>query len=511
MSNKEILLVVDVFSNEKDIDKEIVFHAIESALEVSAIKRHAFPVKARVEIDRVSGDYETFRRWEVVEPDNEIDGDVAFPSWQILLEAAQLDNPDIEVGEFIEEEIESAQFCRIAAQTAKQVIIQKVREAERKKIVDAYEDRVGELITGVVKRIEKGSLYLDLGGHVEAYISKEDMIPRESIRTGDRIRGYLKEVRLEARGPQLFVSRTDPELLTALFRLEVPEVGEGLIEVLAAARDPGSRAKIAVKSHDPRLDPVGACVGMRGSRVQAVTNELSGERVDIILWNENEAQFVINAMSPAEIESIVVDEDKHSMDVAVATESLSQAIGRGGQNVRLATELTGWELNVLDSTKAEENADAKTDITKQLFMTQLKVDDDIASILEEVGFNTVEEIAYVPTDEMLAIDGFDLELVELLKERAKDALLINAITSEEKIETAEPATDLLNMQGMDKKLAYEMASEGIITMNDLADQAVDDLLGFTGMDESRAGKLIMKAREPWFATEQSEEVGGENE
>ncbi len=511
MSNKEILLVVDVFSNEKDIDKEIVFHAIESALEVSAIKRHAFPIKARVEIDRASGDYETFRRWEVVEPNDNIDGDVAFPSWQILLEAAQLDSPDIEIGAFVEEEIESAQFCRIAAQTAKQVIIQKVREAERKKIVDAYEDRVGELITGVVKRIEKGSLYLDLGGHVEAYISKEDMIPRESVRTGDRIRGYLKEVRSEPRGPQLFVSRTASELLTVLFRLEVPEVGEGVIEVLAAARDPGSRAKIAVKSHDPRLDPVGACVGMRGSRVQAVTNELSGERVDIILWNENEAQFVINAMSPAEIESIVVDEDKHSMDVAVATESLSQAIGRGGQNVRLATELTGWELNVLDSAKVEEDAGAEIDITKQLFITQLKVDDDIAFILAEEGFKTIEEIAYVPTDEMLGIDGFDLELVDLLKERAKDALLINAITSEEKIETAEPADDLLNMQGMDKKLAYEMASKGIITMNDLADQAVDDLLGFTGMNESRAGTLIMKAREPWFATEQSEEVGGENE
>ncbi|MCK5727740.1 MAG: transcription termination/antitermination protein NusA [Methylococcales bacterium] len=504
MSNKEILLVVDVFSNERDIEKGIIFQAIESALEVSVIKRHSFPIKARVSIDRSTGEYETFRRWEVVDVNPDVDGDVAFPSWQILLEAAQLETPDIEVGDFVEEITESAEFCRIAAQTAKQVIIQKVREAERLKIVEIYQDRVGELIAGVVKRIEKGNIYLDLGGHVEAFIAKEDMIPRESVRTGDRIRGYLQEVRSEQRGPQLFISRTAPELLIALFHLEVPEVGEGLIEVLAAARDPGSRAKIAVKSHDPRLDPVGACVGMRGSRVQAVTNELAGERVDIILWNENEAQFVINAMSPAEIQSIVVDEDKHSMDVAVATESLSQAIGRGGQNVRLAIELTGWELNILDATEAEENAEVEIEHTRQIFMEQLDVDEDIATILAEVGFNTVEEIAYVPTNDMLDIEGFDLELVEILKERAKNALLINAITSEEKIETAEPSDDLLNMEGMDKELAFEMASEGIVTMEDLADQAIDDLMNFTKMDESRAGKLIMKAREPWFAMEQGE-------
>lgn len=504
MANKEILLVVDVFSNEKDIDKEIVFQAIESALEASAVKRHEIPIKARVAINRQTGDYETFRRWEVVEPNDEIDGDVEYPGWQVLLEVARLDNPDIEVGDYVEEQIESAQFCRIAAQTAKQVIIQKVREAERSKIVEAYESRVGELITGIVKRIEKGSVYLDLGGHVEAYISREDMIPKESVRIGDRIRGYLKAVRSEPRGPQLFVSRTVPELLIALFRLEVPEVGEGMIEVLGAARDPGSRAKIAVKSNDPRLDPVGACVGMRGSRVQTVSNELSGERVDIILWNENEAQFVINAMSPAEIQSIVVDEDKHSMDVAVATESLSQAIGRGGQNVRLATELTGWELNVLDAAKVEEDADAEIDKIKQIFIEELDVDDEIAGILAEVGFNSVEEIAYVPTDEMLEIEEFDEELVDVLKKRAKDALLISAIASEEKIETAEPAEDLLNMEGMDEKLAHEMASEGIVTMDDLAEQAVDDLLNFTGMDEERAAALIMKAREPWFAAEQSE-------
>jgi N utilization substance protein A len=504
MANKEILLVVEVFSNEKEIEKEVVFQAIESALETATIKRHVNQIKARVAIDRKTGDYKTFRQWDVVDANPQIDGDVEFPTTQILLEVARLDNPTVQVGNIIEEEIDSVDFGRIAAQTAKQVIIHKVREAERKKIVDAYKSRVGELVTGIVKRIEKGSVYLDLGGHIEAYIAKEDMIPREPVRIGDRIRGYLKDVRLEARGPQLFVSRTAPELLIALFRLEVPEVGEGMISVMGAARDPGSRAKLAVKSNDPRLDPVGACVGMRGSRVQSVTNELAGERVDIILWNPSEAQFVINAMSPAEIQSIVVDEDKHSMDLAVSSDNLSQAIGRGGQNVRLATQLTGWELNVIDASKAEKNAEAEVDKVKQLFIDQLGVDDDIALILAEVGFNSVEEIAYVPVSEMLEIEGFDEPLVNELRSRAKDALLINAIAAEEKIETAQPAQSLLDMEGMDHDLAYSLASQGIVTMEDLADQSVDDLLDISGMSEERAKTLIMKAREPWFAQAKSE-------
>ncbi len=504
MANKEILLVAEVFANEKDIDKEIIFQALESALEAATIKRHENKIKARVAIDRKTGDYETFRRWEVVEPNDEIDGDVEFPESQVLLEVAQLDNPDIQVGDFVEEKIDSVAFCRIAAQTAKQVIIQKVREAERKKIVDAYKDKVGELITGVVKRLEKGNVYLDLGGNVEAFIPREEMIPREPVRMGDRIRGYLKEVRSEVRGPQLFVSRTAPELLVALFKLEVPEVGEGMIEIKAAARDPGSRAKIAVKSHDPRLDPVGACVGMRGARVQAVSNELAGERVDIILWDENEAQFVINAMAPAEIESIVVDEDKHSMDVAVATDSLSQAIGRGGQNVRLASELTGWELNVLDAQLAEEQQDEVVSKIRQAFIDQLDVDEEIADVLVEVGLTNIEEIAYIPVDEMLEIEGFDEELVEELRSRAKDALLIQALASEEKIEVAEPADDLLEMEGMDEELAHKMAAKGILTMEDLAEQAVDDLLDISGMTEEKAAQLIMKAREPWFADSQGE-------
>ncbi|MFI3190520.1 transcription termination/antitermination protein NusA [Crenothrix sp. D3] len=499
MANKEILLVVEVFSNEKEIEKEIVFQAIESALESATIKRHVNQIKARVAIDRKTGDYKTFRQWDVVDANPEIDGDVELPTMQVLLEVARFEDANVQIGDVIEEEIDSVDFGRISAQTAKQVIIHKVREAERKKIVDAYQSRVGELVTGVVKRIEKGSIYMDLGGHIEAYIAKEDMIPREPVRIGDRIRGYLKEVRLEARGPQLFVSRTAPELLIALFRLEVPEVGEGMISVIGAARDPGSRAKLAVRSNDPRLDPVGACVGMRGSRVQSVTNELAGERVDIILWNPSEAQFVINAMSPAEIQSIVVDEDKHSMDLAVSSENLSQAIGRGGQNVRLASQLTGWELNVIDASKAEQNAEAEVGKVKQLFIDQLGVDEDIALILAEVGFNSVEEIAYVPVSEMLEIEGFDEDLVNELRSRAKDALLINAIAAEEKIETAQPAQSLLEMDGMDHDLAYSLASQGIVTMEDLADQAVDDLLGISGLSEERAKTLIMKAREPWFA------------
>jgi N utilization substance protein A len=499
MANKEILLVAEVFSNEKDIDKEIVFEAIESALEAATIKRHTNQIKVRVTIDRKTGDYETYRQWDVVDVNPEIDGDVEFPSSQILLEAAQIEDKDIQVGDVIEEEIESVDFGRIAAQTAKQVIIHKVREAERKKIVEAYSSRIGELITGIVKRIEKGCVFLDLGGHVEGYIGKEDMIPREAIRNGDRIRGYLKDVRSEPRGPQLFISRTAPELLVALFRLEVPEINEGLITIMGAARDPGSRAKIAVKGNDPRLDPVGACVGMRGSRVQSVTNELAGEKVDIILWNPSEAQYVINAMAPAEIQSIVVDEDKHSMDLAVSSENLSQAIGRGGQNVRLASQLTGWELNVLDATKAEEKSEAEAATIKQLFVEQLDVDDDIAMVLVDEGFNTVEEIAYVPISEMLAIEGFDEDLVNELRSRAKDALLIKAIADEEKIDSVEPAEDLLGMEGMDNDLAYAMVSLGIVTMEDLAEQSVDDLLGLEGMTEERAGQLILKAREPWFA------------
>lgn len=498
MESKEILYVVEAFSNEKDIEKEIVFEAVEAALEVATVKKHGGEIAARVEIDRNDGSYETFRRWQVVEPNDEIEGGLEYPDREIFLDEAKKQQSDIELEDFIEEPIASVEFGRISAQAAKQVMVQKIREAERKKVVEAYQDRIGELVTGIVKRVERGNVYLDLGGIAEALISRDEMIAREPVRTGDRIRGYLKEVRSEQRGPQLFVSRTAPELLVALFKLEVPEVGEGLIEIMGAARDPGARAKIAVKSNDPRLDPIGACVGMRGSRVQAVSNELAGERVDIILWDGNEAQFVINAMSPAEVTSIVVDEDKHSMNVAVSDDNLSQAIGRGGQNVRLATELTGWELNVMSATEAEEKSEEEAGALVGLFMKELDVDEDVAVILVQEGFSTVEELVYVPLQEMLQIEEFDEGIVEELRSRAKDILLIRAIASEEKLDTAEPAKDLLEMDGMTKELAFQLAGAGIGTMEELAEQSVDELLEIKNINEERAAELIMTARKPWF-------------
>jgi N utilization substance protein A len=502
--NKEILLVVDAVSNEKGVDKEIIFEAIEAALASATRKKHGGDIEVRVQIDRTTGDYETFRRWQAVQPE---EGEaLENPLAEITLDAAREVDPDIELGGYIEDEIESIEFGRIAAQTAKQVIVQKVREAERAKVVEAYQDRIGELITAVVKRVDRSGIILDLGGNAEALVSKHDMIPKEIVRTGDRLRGYLYDVRSEPRGPQLFVSRTCPELLIELFKLEVPEVGEGLIEIKGAARDPGLRAKIAVLTKDPRIDPVGACVGMRGSRVQAVSNELGGERVDIILWDENPAQFVINAMSPADVVSIVMDEESHSMDVAVQEENLSQAIGRGGQNVRLAGQLTGWELNVMSEEQAAEKTESEARSFIEQFMEQLDVDEEVAAILVQEGFTSIDEIAYVPLNEMLGIEEFDEDIVNELRERAKDALLTRAIAKEEVLSDAEPAEDLLNMEGMDNALAYKLAARGVVTMEDLAELAIDDLMEIEGMDEERAAKLIMTARAPWF-----EEAGAENE
>ncbi len=498
--DKEILLVVDVVSNEKDVEKEIIFQAIEAALASATRKKHGGEIDVRVAIDRKTGSYVSFRRWEVLEEPDEEEG--MNPESQILLEEARKQNPEIQVGDYIEEPMESIEFGRIAAQTAKQVIVQKVREAERAKVVEAYQDRKGDLVTGVVKRVDRGNVILDLGGNAEAIILREEMIPRESVRTGDRVRGYLYDVRSEARGPQLFISRSRPELLVELFKLEVPEVGEGLIEIVGAARDPGLRAKIAVKTNDGRIDPVGACVGMRGSRVQAVSNELNSERVDIILWNDNPAQFVINAMSPAEVVSIVVDEDSHSMTVAVSEENLSQAIGRGGQNVRLASELTGWELNVMNEEDAASQSEAEMREFVENFMEQLDVDEEVATILVQEGFSTLDEVAYVPIGEMLEIEEFDHEIVDALRERAKEVLLTRAIAKEEAFSGGEPAEDLLNMEGMDRELAYELADRDVKTMEDLAEQSVDELMEIEGMDEERAARLIMTARAPWFADEQ---------
>lgn len=496
MNSKEILMVADAVSNEKGLDKETIFGAIEAALATASKKLSDKEISVRVSIDRATGEYETFRTWEVFEDDSE---DFEDPDTQIKLTYALKKNPDIKVGEFIEEAMESTEFGRIAAQAAKQVIVQKVRDAERAHVVDAFQGRIGELVMGVVKRLDKGNIIMDLGENVEALVPREDMIPREAVRPGDRVRGYLKDVRSEMRGPQLFVSRTAPELLIELFKLEIPEVGEGLIDILAAARDPGSRAKIAVRSNDARIDPVGACVGMRGSRVRAVSNELADERVDIILWDDNPAQFVINAMSPAEVVSIVMDEEKHSMDIAVEEEQLSQAIGRGGQNVRLASELTGWTINVMSDEQLAEKGEEEGKAALELFMKQLDVDEEFAGILVQEGFTSIEEIAYVPLEEMLAIEEFDEDIVTELRNRSKDVLLTKALVQEEVLDEKKPAEDLLAMDGMDQHLAFVLASRDVITMEDLAEQSVDELIDIEDMDEERAGKLIMTARAPWFA------------
>ena len=496
--NKDILYVADAVSNEKGVDKEIIFEAIEAALATATRKKYNKDIEVRVDIDRETGDYETFRRWLVVEDSGE---GLENPLAEITLEAAAIDEPDIQPGEYIEEQIESVEFGRIAAQTAKQVIVQKVREAERARVIEAFQGREGELVMGTVKRVERGNVYLDLGDNVEAFIPREEMIPREAVRSGDRLRGYLKEVRAETRGPQLFVSRTAPEFLVELFKLEVPEVDQGLLRIIGGARDAGSRAKISVESQDARLDPVGACVGMRGSRVQSVSNELAGERVDIILWDENPAQFVINAMSPAEVTSIVVDEDSHSMNIAVEEDKLAMAIGRGGQNVRLASELTGWELNVMTEKEAEDRSEEENQKLLAEFKEKLDVDEEVAGILVAEGFSTIEEVAYVPEAELNSIEEFDADMVNELRNRARDYLLTQAIMQEEVLEDRPPAEDLLQMEGMDEGTAIQMAAKGICTMEDLAEQSVDELMEVDGMDEKRASALIMKAREPWFAAE----------
>jgi len=491
---KEILLVADAVSNEKGVDKELIFQAIESALAMATKKRFDEDSTIEVLINRQTGDYETFRIWDVVADDV-----MAELGTQLYLEEVREKDSAAVVGEIYREKIENADFGRIAAQTAKQVIVQKVREAERAQMVDEYRDRMGELISGTVKKVTRDSIIIDLGNNAEGLLPRDQLIGREIFRMGDRIRALLLEVRNENRGPQLFLSRSCPEMLVELFKIEVPEIAEEIIEIKGAARDPGLRAKIAVKTNDGRIDPVGACVGMRGSRVQAVSNELGNERVDIVLWDDNPAQFVINAMSPAEIESIVVDEDAGSMDLAVNEDNLAMAIGRGGQNVRLACDLTGWNINVMSVADWQAKQQAESGSFIQIFMNALDVDEDVAAVLVEEGFTSLEEVAYVPLEEMLAIEGFDEDIAEELRARAKDALLTQALASEERLEGVAPAEDLLNMEGMDQALAISLAGRGIITMEDLAEQSVDDLLGLEGVDATRAAALIMKAREPWFA------------
>ena len=491
--NKEILMVVDAVSNEKGVDKEIIFEALEAALASATRKRYGEGFDVRVAINRKTGNYDTYRRWKVFADDS---NELEFPDRELRMDdAVDVDKAAVPGG-YVEESIESVEFGRIAAQTAKQVIVQKVREAERNHVIDQFKDRMGTMVSGIVKRVDRNGITVDLGSNAEGFIPREHMIPREPVRAQDRIKAFLKGVRTEQRGPQLGLTRTDPEFLIELFKLEVPEVGQGLIEIIGAARDPGIRAKISVRSKDQRIDPVGACVGMRGARVQAVSNEIAGERVDIIPFDENPAQFVINAMQPAEVVSIVVDEDAHSMDVAVAEEKLSQAIGRGGQNIRLASELTGWNLNIMTTDAAEKKSESESRKLVELFMKQLDVDEDVAGILVQEGFSTIEEVAYVPASELSSIEEFDEDIIKELRNRARDVLLTQAIATEEN--TKEPAEDLLQVDGMSEELAAQLAERGICTRDDLAEQAVDDLLVIDGLDKQQAGDLIMAARKHWF-------------
>lgn len=489
--SREILLVVDVMSREKNVSKDVIFSALELALASATKKRFHEDVDVRVDLDRDTGEYSSVRLWHVV-PDDAVE----FPERQIGLTDAKARDPEVELDGYIEEPLEPVEFGRIGAQAAKQVILQKIREAEREQILNDFLERKEYLVTGTIKRMERGNAIIE-SGRIEALLPRDQMIPKENLRIGDRVRAYLSRVDRAGRGPQLILSRIAPEFLVKLFELEVPEIEDGLLEIKAAARDPGVRAKIAVKSNDQRIDPIGTCVGMRGSRVQAVTSELAGERVDIILWSPEPAQFVINALAPAEISSIVVDEEKHSMDVVVEEEQLAQAIGRLGQNVRLASDLTGWTLNIMTEEEADQKNQEESSAIISQFMQKLDVDEEVAGILVQEGFGTLEEVAYVPLSEMLEIESFDEDTVNELRSRARNALLTEAIASEEKMEA--PSAELLAMEGMDDEIARALASKGVVTMDDLADLAVDDLVEMTGMDSERAKELIMTARAPWFA------------
>src|SRR5229473_821388 len=494
--SRDLLLLVDALSREKNVAKDTVFLALEMALASATKKRFKDEVDVRVEIDRETGEYHAFRRWTVV-PDEEHEE----PAHQIAITDAVEENPEAVLGDVIEEPLEPETFGRIGAQAAKQVILQKIRDAEREQILNDFLERGESLVTGTVKRAERGNLIVE-SGRVEALLPRDQLIPKENLRVGDRVRAYIAKIDRQARGPQLILSRIAPEFLVKLFELEVPEIEEGLLEIKAAARDPGLRAKIAVKSNDPRIDPVGTCVGMRGSRVQAVTQELAGERVDITLWSPDPAQFVINALAPAEVSKITVDEESHSMDVVVDEENLAQAIGRNGQNVRLASELSGWELNIMTEEASQKKNEEESATIRKLFMERLDVDEEVAGILIQEGFTTLEEVAYVPINEMLEIESFDEETVNELRRRARNALLTEAIKSEETVEHA--AEDLQNMEGMDNPTARLLASKGITTMDALADLDTEELTEMTGMEAERASKLIMTAREPWFKEPQAQ-------
>lgn len=490
--SKELLLVAEALSNERGVSKDVIILAIQAALESATRKILGMDIGVRIKIDSKTGEYETYRYWDVVNED-----ELEYPDHQMTLDQAKERNPSVAPGDRIEEIIPSIEFGRIEAQTARQVIMQKVREAERELVIDQFRTKLGQLVYGSVKKVTRDNIIIDLGGKAEAFLPRSEMLPHEMFRPNDRVRAYLYEITPQARGPQLFVSRTRNEMLVELFRIEVPEIGENIIDIKAAARDPGNRAKIAVKTNDGRIDPIGACVGMRGARVQAVSSELGGERVDIILWDDNPAQLVINAMAPADITSIVVDEDTHTMDLAVTKEQLSQAIGRNGQNVRLASQLTGWTLNVMTAEEFESKNQEESSKIVNLFTNTLEIDEEIASLLVAHGFSSLEEVAYVPKEELLAIEEFDEEIVEELRNRANDKLLTMALSSGKGL-SGTPDESLLNMDGMTEDLANKLASKGITTMEELAEQSVDELMEVDGITEEKAGALIMKAREPWF-------------
>ena len=489
--SRELLLLVDALAREKNVDKNIVIGALELALASATKKRFPDDIDVRVEVDPATGEFKSFRRWQVV-----ADEVLEAPERQLTLEQARERNGEIQLEQFVEDPLPAVEFGRIGAQAAKQVIVQKIRDAEREQILSDFLARDEQLVTGVIKRMERGSAIIE-SGRVEALLPRDQMIAKENLRPGDRVRACLWKVDRVSRGPQIVLSRITPEFLIKLFELEVPELEDGLLEIKSAARDPGSRAKIAVKSNDPRIDPIGTCVGMRGSRVQAVTSELGGERIDIILWSADPAQFVINALAPAEVSKITVDEEKHSMDIVVDEENLAQAIGRTGQNVRLASELTGWELNLMTLEESQKKGEEESATTRNLFMEKLDVDQEVADILVQEGFGTLEEVAYVPVAEMLEIESFDEDTVNELRSRARNALLTQAIVTEEKLE--HDVEDLLTLEGMDNQTARVLAEKGVITKENLADLAMDDLVEMTGIDAERAKQLIMTARAPWFA------------
>ena len=493
MQGRELLLMVDALAREKNVPRDVVFAALESALASAMKKRYKDEVDIRVAISREDGSYRGFRRWQVV-PDGELDDH----DLQIILSEARKQDPDIQLEDFIEEELEEIEFGRIGAQAAKQVILQKIRDAEREQIINDFLSRGDSLLSGTIKRVDREGAIIE-SGRIEARLPRDQMIPKENLRNGDRVRAWVSRINREGRGPQLFLSRTAPEFIMKLFELEVPEIEQGLLQIRAAARDPGVRAKIAVHATDSRVDPIGTCVGVRGSRVQAVTQELAGERVDIVLWSEDPAQFVIGALAPANVSSILVDEERHVMDVVVDEDNLALAIGTGGRNVRLASELTGWQINLMSAEESEKKQEDERAAIRGVFMERLDVDAEVADILIDEGFTSLEEIAYVPLNEMLEIEAFDEDTVNELRERARNALLTQAIATEEKLN--ETADDLLSLEGMDRERAVKLAEANVRTRDDLAELAVDELIEITELDEERAKALILKAREHWFVEE----------